>query len=162
MRAGQRYDVIITADQTPDNYWFRVGLGASNRCDGPNANAANIKSIFHYATAADAEPASTGITLPVGCYDESNIVPYVKTNIPSSLPKKLALTFSITAAQNNLVQWLVNSTAMLIDFKYPTLQYVIDKNTSFPATDNVYTVDAGWQYWMIQASPNDPPLPHRK
>ncbi|KAF2492158.1 hypothetical protein BU16DRAFT_105279 [Lophium mytilinum] len=156
---GQRYDVIINANNTVANYWLRVGTGGG-QCDGPNANAANIRSIFSYVGAPAGNPNSSGITLPTGCGDETNVVPYVKTNVPSQLPKKLGLTFSQTAAKNNLVQWLINSTAILIDWEKPTLQYVIDGNTSFPATDNVYTVGAGWQYWMIQAAADDPPLPH--
>jgi Multicopper oxidase len=135
---GQRYDVIINANQTVGNYWLRVGTGGGS-CDGPNANAANIRSIFTYSGAASGNPTSNGITLPTGCYDET-VTPWVKTNVPSNTPTELEVGFSVTAAKDNLVQWLVNSSAILIDWETPTLQYVIDGNTSYPASDNVITI----------------------
>ena len=68
----------------------------------------------------------------------------MQTNVPSNTPKELEITFSVTAAKDNLVQWLVNannvSNAIQIDWEKPTLQYVIDGNTSYPANDNVITI----------------------
>ncbi|KAF2194460.1 multicopper oxidase [Zopfia rhizophila CBS 207.26] len=161
LAVGQRYDVIVNANQTVGNYWLRVGTGGG-KCDGPNANAANIKSIFRYEGSTSGNPNSTGITLPTGCYDETNIVPYVKTTVPRNLPQELKLSFSQTAATNNLVQWHINASAIQIDFKTPTLQYVIDGNDSFPTTDNIYVVGEAhkWQYWVIQSDNSTPPLPH--
>lgn len=108
------------------NYWLRVGTGG--RCDGPNANAANIGSIIRYAGADDARPNSTAAApLPAGCYDEV-IVPYAKTNVPQQLPEELKLTFTDTGGPNgsDLVRWLVNDVPMLIDLDKPTLQTVFD------------------------------------
>ncbi|ORY16389.1 multicopper oxidase-domain-containing protein [Clohesyomyces aquaticus] len=158
---GQRYEVIIDANQPVGNYWLQVGTGGGT-CDGPNANANNTKAIFHYAGANSANPNSTGITLPQGCLDETNIVPYVKTTVPQQLPKNLELTFSATAASGNLVQWLVNSSAMQIDFAKPTLQYLLDGNDTFHVAENVYPVGEAnkWQYWVIQQAAGTPPLPH--
>ncbi|KAF1810159.1 Cupredoxin [Eremomyces bilateralis CBS 781.70] len=47
---GQRYDVIIDANQAVGNYWFRTKFGgtADDPYDGRNRNAANIKNIFSY------------------------------------------------------------------------------------------------------------------
>jgi FtsP/CotA-like multicopper oxidase with cupredoxin domain len=161
LAVGQRYDVIIEANQEPGNYWFRVGPGG-NRCDGPIAGAANGKSVLRYKGCSEAAPNSTGIVLPTGCYDETNIVPYVKTTVPQGHPEGLKLGFQISAAKGNLVQWLVNDSSLQIDFKKPTLQYVIDKNFDFPTTDNVFTVGEinEWQYWVIQQANGTPPLPH--
>jgi hypothetical protein len=88
--------------------------------------------------------------------------------VPSNTPKELEITFSVTAAKDNLVQWLVNannvSNAIQIDWEKPTLQYVIDGNTSYPANDNVITIGtagtASWQYWVIQSDSSNPALPH--
>jgi FtsP/CotA-like multicopper oxidase with cupredoxin domain len=161
LAVGQRYDVIIEANQEPGNYWFRVGPGG-NRCDGPIAGAADGKSILRYKGCAEAAPNSTGIVLPTGCYDETNIVPYVKTTVPQGHPEGLKLGFQISAARGNLIQWLVNDSSLQIDFKKPTLQYVIDNNFNFPTTDNVFTVGEinQWQYWVIQQANGTPPLPH--
>lgn len=157
---GQRYDVVINANQTVGNYWLRVGTGGGS-CDGPNSNAANIRSIFTYSGAASGNPTSNGITLPTGCYDET-VTPWVKTNVPSNTPRQLQVGFNVSAAQDNLVQWSINSSAILIDWEKPTLQYVIDGNTSYPASDNVITITGAnsWQYWVIQSDASNPPLPH--
>lgn len=121
------------------NYWLRVGTGGGS-CDGPNANAANIRAIFSYEGAPDGNPTSTGVDLPTGCYDES-VTPYVPRVIPSNQPKEMDVGFEQTAANNNLVQWLVDNSSMRIDWDKPTLLFLQEGNTSFPTQDNVYTIN---------------------
>jgi hypothetical protein len=141
---GQRYDVIINATQSRGNYWFRVGTGGG-RCDGPNANAANIRSIFRYAGAEIANPDSAAnVTLPTGCYDE-NFVPWVKTEVPQDLPKELEVGFTATAGSGNLVQWLVNGIPMLIDFDRPTLQAVSEGNSTWTPGEQVFIISEAHQ-----------------
>lgn len=136
---GQRYDVIINANATTSNYWMRVGVGG-NRCDGPNANAANIRSIFRYAGAGSGDPNSTAAApLPTGCYDEQ-VVPYVKTTVPQKKPEGLSFGFTDTAGSGDLVQWLVDDVPMLVDLEYPTLQHVADGNLTFEKARNVISV----------------------
>jgi hypothetical protein len=136
--AGQRYDVIINATQAKSNYWLRVGTGG--RCDGPNANAANIRSIFRYAGAGSGDPNSTATApLTTGCYDET-VVPYVKTNVPQDVPEEMKVGFTNTAGSGNLVQWTVNGTPMLVDLNRPTLQSVSDGNTNFSTQEHVFQV----------------------
>ena len=140
---GQRYEVVINATEAVGNYWFRVGTGG--RCDGPNANAANIRSIFRYAGAPSIEPNTTGV-LPVGCYDETNIVPYAKTTVPQEMPEQLTVGFNdnythdVTQDQG-LVQWLVNGNPMAVDLEYPTLQAVEDGNVTTGTNRHVFEVD---------------------
>lgn len=144
MSSGQRYEVIINATEEVGNYWLRVGTGG--RCDGPNANAANIKSIFRYDGAGSGEPNSTAATpLTVGCYDEQDVVPYSKTNVPQDTPEELVTGFNpnYTAdvrSSNGLVQWLINGIPMAIDLDYPTLQAVVDGNDTFAPSRHVLEV----------------------
>ncbi|KAF2873996.1 multicopper oxidase-domain-containing protein [Massariosphaeria phaeospora] len=161
LAVGQRYDVLISANQTVGNYWLRVGTGG--RCDGPNANAANIASIFRYDGASDSLPTSNATTpLPTGCYDETNLVPFIDTQIPQEVPDNLTVGFTNTAAESNLVQWTINGSPMLIDFTRPTIQQVIDGNTSYNQAENVFAIGEAhqFQYWVIQQSNTTPPLPH--
>lgn len=144
-------------------------MGTGGRCDGPNANAANIRSIFRYAGANSGDPNSTAAApLPVGCDEELNVVPWQKTTVPQSTPKELEAGFnnnyttSINQARG-LVQWLVNGSPMAIDLDYPTLQAVVDgEDTAFNASRHVFPVTEknNWQYWVIQQSAQAPPLPH--
>jgi hypothetical protein len=143
---GQRYDVIINANQPSANYWLRVGIGGGGlpgpQCDGPNKAANVTKSIFHYADCGVSPTSanSTGIALPVGCYDETNIVPYVKTKVPEDTPEEISLNFTNTATSDKLVQWLVNGSPMLVDLSRPTLQNVIDGNATFNPRENLIEV----------------------
>ncbi|KAH7128332.1 laccase [Dendryphion nanum] len=160
LAVGQRYDVIIDACQPVQNYWLRVGTGG--KCDGPNANGANIRSIFHYSGASGTPNSTASAPLPTGCYDETNIVPFVKNSVPQKLPQKINAGFTNTAAGGNLVQWLVNGSPMLIDFTRPTLQNVIDGNETYGVTENIFTIGEKdqWQYWVIQQDNTTAPIPH--
>ncbi|KAF2266486.1 laccase [Lojkania enalia] len=162
---GQRYDVIIDACQSIGNYWLRVGPGGTGGlgCDGPGDNLTDIKSIFHYEGAHSGAPNSTGITLPLGCYDEENIVPWVKTQVPQDVPEEIKLGFTNSLFGPGLVQWLVDENPMLVDFNKPTLQYVLEDNITYTERMNVYPVGEKhkWQYWVIQQNQTgNPPLPH--
>lgn len=165
LAVGQRYEVIINATEEIGNYWFRVGTGG--RCDGPNANAGNIRSIFRYESAATDEPESSAAEpLPVGCDDEQNIVPWVPTDVPQHTPKELVAGFSanytdVTNA-NGVVQWLVNGNPMTIDLDHPTLQSAVDGSTNFTSSSQVIKLDGvnDWQYWIIQQDASAPALPH--
>ena len=78
---GQRYDVIVNANQTLGNYWFRVKYATG--C-GTNANT-NIRAIFNYDSVTVANPTSTAATQPLtACADETNLVPYNAKSVNSS------------------------------------------------------------------------------
>ncbi|KAI8932752.1 hypothetical protein NX059_010242 [Plenodomus lindquistii] len=165
LAVGQRYEVIINATEEIGNYWLRVGTGG--RCDGPNANAGNIKSIFRYAGAGSGEPNSTAdAPLPVGCDDEQNIVAWVPTTVPQNTPKELVAGFNPNYTDvthsNGVVQWLINGLPMAVDLEHPTLQSVIDQNDNFTASRHVFEIEGGhdWQYWVIQQDAAAPALPH--
>jgi hypothetical protein len=66
-------------------------------------------------------------------------------------------------AQQTLFQWNLNFTAIQVPWGNPTLQYVLDSNTSYPASMNLIPLpDANaWSYWVIQAVATvAPPIPH--
>ena len=82
---GQRYSVIIEADQANATYWLRTWPQTS--CSGPNANDGNgIASAYvRYASAPDIPPTSTSIINPDNCDDEfDEVVPYLRIDIDGS------------------------------------------------------------------------------
>lgn len=149
--------MIIKADQEVDNYWFRVGTGG--RCDGPNANAANVRAIFRYDGCEEVDPknATAAVPLPVGCDDEATIVPHQKTTVPAEVPEELKVNFTNTAFGPGLVQWLIDGVPMLVDLDYPTLQAVADGNDTFAANRHVFEV--GEKHQVRHTSPNSIPSP---
>ena len=135
---GERYDVIITANQPIGNYWFRAEV--QQGC-GRNANEGNIKAIFSYVGAALSNPNSTATTYTQSCNDETNLVPYVAKNVPENqfvYPEAEELTIGGPSIVDGLFVWNVNNSAIDVDWEKPTLQYVLEGNTSYPADLNLY------------------------
>jgi FtsP/CotA-like multicopper oxidase with cupredoxin domain len=63
---GQRYDVIINANQDVGNYWLRADVATD--C-GRNRNPTNIKSIIRYEGAPDEEPITLNtLTKSTACF----------------------------------------------------------------------------------------------
>jgi hypothetical protein len=155
---GQRLMVVVTADQAVANYYFRIGTGGG-LCDGPNeqATAGNTKgAIVTYAGAGTVTPTSTPLTLPSGCGEETQLVPFVAATVPppNGNYHLLNLTLDTTAG----VFWKVNGMAQDIDWSTPSLSYVMNGTYTLPPQDNGITLnEAGWVYLLII---NNTPLPH--
>jgi FtsP/CotA-like multicopper oxidase with cupredoxin domain len=138
---GQRYDVIITANQAISSYWFRADV---QQACGANNNNFNIKAIFNYASAAAGNPTTIGATYTQSCTDETQIVPYVKKDVPSAdfitHVQQLNVTLNgggIPGSNGNIVTWTINGTPLNIDWELPTLKYVQESNDSFPVNLNL-------------------------
>ncbi|KAF2671318.1 laccase [Microthyrium microscopicum] len=161
LTVGQRYDVIFNASQAVGNYWLRVGTGGGT-CDGPNSNAANIRAIIRYTGAPVANPTSTGSN-PSGCGEETAPAPVVTKTVPAGTAKQFAVSFSPTTSTGQIfVQWLINGSAIKVDWSHPTLQQSLAGTTSFPTSENLYAIGPAnvWTYWVIQNVIAGPPLPH--
>jgi len=143
--SGQRYDVIIHANQTVGNYWFR----AENEAACNSANNFFGRSIFSYTGAAPADPTSTGTTRPSNCNDESPLVPWVINNVPSdtftSQVKTLNVDLGPGVSSNgqNIVVWALNFTAIDVSWENPILSYVLSHNTSYPPSENLIELKNG-------------------
>ncbi|RDW60840.1 hypothetical protein BP6252_12223 [Coleophoma cylindrospora] len=154
MGIGQRYDVIITANQNVSSYWFRAEVQSA--C-GANNNNGNIKSIFTYAGAASTTPASSATTYTSRCTDETGLVPFWNSFVPSgplaNQTTELDVAIQVGADVNGqVVSWGVNFTALNVDWDKPIRQYVLDGNNSFPKSENLISLPTAgqWYYWIIQ------------
>lgn len=158
---GQRYDVLITANQAVGNYWFNVTYSGTGAC-GTSNNPAPA-SIFSYTGAPAGNPTTPG-TKPADtyCSDNTNFAPVVSRTVstptfPSSAPQNFNITFS--AANNPTVFWNVNGNSMQVQWGNPTLAYVRDGNSNFPVRENLVTLNTSnvWSTWVIN---NFTPIPH--
>jgi len=157
---GERYDVIITANQSPGNYWFRADV--QTEC-GANYNNGNIRSQFAYVGHETETPQSTGATYTQRCTDEPNLVPYWNSYIPQNVVGAFTeLTvdqLQQTASDGSLtVYWQVNGSSLRVDWSTPTLEYVKTGNTQYPANANLIQLpnEGTWTYWVIQSVPGNP------
>ncbi|GME22696.1 Multicopper oxidase type 1 [Neofusicoccum parvum] len=161
---GQRYDVIFTTNQAVGNYWFRAEVATA--C--ASANNYRGRGVFSYVGAPSGDPADSAVTVPGDC-TEPLPTPFVPNTVPNTtfLSQVKSLSVDLTKAnvstnQQNIVFWGINMTAIDIDWEKPTLQYVIDKNTSYPHVYNLIELptEGIWTYWIIQETPGTPPIPH--
>ena len=153
---GQRYDVIITANQPVANYWFRADPQAA--C-GPNANAGNIKSIFSYQGASNSNPTSQATNYVPRCTDETNLVPFWNTYVnPSPLTSSNSAPLDVTNVNyvdtngQAVVQWNVNASSLKVDWSMPLLSYAYTGNTSYPSRANLISLPSEnqWYFWIVQ------------
>ncbi|KIV98193.1 hypothetical protein PV10_01870 [Exophiala mesophila] len=166
---GQRYDVIINANQAVDSYWLHVvpQTGCSS-----NLNK-NALAIFTYEGANSTKPPTAAMSnAPASndCTDANDkIVPYVKLNVPDNytIPARSRLDVGFAILQDaggqTLFQWNLNFTAIVVPWHKPTLQSVLESNHTFPPDMNLIALPEAntWSYWVIQAVPTiAPPVAH--
>ncbi|KAF2131518.1 multicopper oxidase [Dothidotthia symphoricarpi CBS 119687] len=161
---GQRYDVIINANQTSGNYWFQVAVGA---CGSNSISTAGVQlgAILHYSDAPDTQPTSTGVTLRTACVEEStkNLVPFVPNEVPASVvgtADQLTVNNFQDPNKDNLFRWLIDGTPHVVDWNNPSLETVLAGSTNFGNNSNVHEMpSSGWYLWWIQSTASIA-LPH--
>lgn len=160
--SGQRYDVVVEADQAVGNYWLRaVYQTACNQND--NENKDNILGIVRYsgltgtATTADPTTKATGSITIDSCGDEpyASLVPHVEKTVGSSdVSDNVNLSFYYDLPEL-VFHWTLGGKTLLVDWAAPTILEVFragGTSPAFPAESNVVSVDAvgEWVYWIIQ------------
>ncbi|KAI8944818.1 multicopper oxidase [Xylaria longipes] len=148
---GQRYDVVVIADQASvaDDFWIRA---IPQSACSENDNSDDIRGIVTYAD-SPSTPTTSQWDYTDGCDDETdNIVPYVSKTVGDveyDTSEDVAVVLS-----NSLFKWTLNSTSMVVDWTNPTLSKVVDGETSFETDDAVIELpDANvWIYMAIDTS----------
>lgn len=113
---GQRYDVIVEANQAAGNYWLRSIPQSS--CSSTNENTLDITGIFNYDSVDVATPTSTGWEYTDNCDDETpNIKPFVALDAATD---GLETDFQIGIAVNGVFRWTINSQQFYTRWEYPS------------------------------------------
>lgn len=149
---GQRYDVIITADQASvaDNFWLRA-IPQSACSD--NDNTDNIKGIVYYGDSVDT-PTTSAYDYEDSCDDETdNIVPYLSKTVGTQSSTTVE-DASVAFNDESLFKWYLNSTTMLVEWADPSLSQVLNGNTTFEDSDAVVTLPTAdeWVYMVIETT----------
>ncbi|KAK5129687.1 hypothetical protein LTR08_002979 [Meristemomyces frigidus] len=160
---GQRYDVIINANQSPGAYWFRAEVQDTAGC-GTNFNNGNIRSIMAYTGHTTETPSSSAYSYTARCTDEQSLVPYWDSYVPQGQAGVEFTELSTAQLQQQendgsiTLYWLVNGSALSANWETPTLEYVRTGNTSYPDTANVIVLpsEGVWTYWVLQEVAGDP------
>jgi len=157
---GQRYDVIISANQTVDNYWFRVQPGTG--CGKNTIATKNVPmgAVLHYDGASNSNPASTAsVTMRTTCVDEStsNLVPFVPNQVPESVvgtAGKMDLNHFQDKTKENLFRWLIDGSPHIVNWNDPTLETILSGSQDFGPNSNVKSMQKkdDWYLWWIQST----------
>ncbi|KAI1499873.1 laccase [Biscogniauxia marginata] len=160
---GQRYDVIIDADQQAGNYWFNATLEGGLCGTTANNGAAAIFSYDDTATISSV-PDNFGVPLDtIPCVDNTGFVPVISRTAPVadfSGDNILDITLDTPTIGNaSVFRWQVNSQNIDVMWEKPTLEYVREGNTSYPTEANIVVVDDAdvWTFWVVQ---NENSVPH--
>lgn len=114
---GQRYDIIVEANQTPGNYWLRSIPQSS--CSSTNENTLDITGIFNYDSVDIDTPTSTGWTYIDSCTDETaNLKPFVELDAAQDGLEK---DFQIGIAVNGVFRWTINQQQFYTHWEYPSM-----------------------------------------
>ncbi|KKY29948.1 putative multicopper oxidase [Diaporthe ampelina] len=149
---GQRYDIIVTANATADNYWLRAI--AQTSCSN-NDNPGDIKGIVRYDSTSTADPTSQANDNAAidECIDETSLVPYVK--VDASDLADVSTDFSVAvAASAGRFYWSMGNTTFINQWNYPSLLQVNENNNTWSAEQNMYQLPNAneWVYWIVQTS----------
>ena len=161
---GQRYDVVITANQTAGNYWFRAQVATD--CQSGNDNTNGQLAIFSYDTVTTANPSSTAYATPsTGCFEPTSLAPFWVQPVPSTSAFSnldVGLTNGSVNTGAGLTVWGINATSIDVDWDKPMRTYLQEGNTSYPKGENVITLpnEGVWTYWLIQEVTTAPLIVH--
>ncbi|KAF2807959.1 laccase Lcc4 [Mytilinidion resinicola] len=153
---GQRYDVIVTADQDTANYWMRAI--PQSECSN-NDDSDNIRAIIRYDSSSTDDPTSTAYDYTDDCIDEdvSDLVPFLSQTVVS--PTGDDLTVAVGKNANNLFRWQIGTDSFAVEWADPTILQVYNGETSWSDEECVYNLSTSeqWVYWVIETTI---PVPH--
>ncbi|KAK8071153.1 hypothetical protein PG997_011356 [Apiospora hydei] len=158
LASGQRYDVIVEADQPIGNYWLRaIYQTACNNND--NDNKDNILGIVRYAGADTESELTTTVNRAItnSCGDEpaESLVPWVAHEVGSADVRE-TIGVGWYYELDLVFKWTLHGKTLVVNWSEPTLLGVYKEKglerLEFPSESNVVTLDAAdqWVYWIIQ------------
>ncbi|QRV94974.1 Multicopper oxidase [Ceratobasidium sp. AG-Ba] len=81
--AGQRYSVIVNANQTVGNYWIRAPMTVAGAGSNANLDPTNVFAVLRYAGAPNAEPTTEqGTAIGTRPLVEENLHPLINPGAP--------------------------------------------------------------------------------
>lgn len=144
---GQRYDVIVEANATSGDYWLRGDW--IDECM-TNDNSDGITGIVRYDNTSTADPTSTStVTTAQSCNDEpsSSLVPHVAIDV-GSVTQTTSETLSFKF--DSYFKWTLNDSSLLLDWENPTLEGIIEGNSTFPTEYNIVDINGTSSDWAMR------------
>ncbi|KAJ2980988.1 hypothetical protein NQ176_g2301 [Zarea fungicola] len=148
---GQRYDVLVTADQASiaNDHWIRAipQIACSN-----NGNPDDTRGVLYYGKEPDT-PSTTGYSYTDACVDEpiANLVPYVPLAAGS---QNRSDSVTVTISRSNVLLWTIDSVSFNVTWSNPTLLQMMGNDSDFSKQSHVIELNEAntWEYLIIQSS----------
>ncbi|KAJ5635585.1 CAZyme family AA1 [Penicillium longicatenatum] len=150
---GQRYDVIVTANQNhvADSFWMRALPGSL--CSANNQSE-NIRGIVYYGKTAKI-PTTTAFHTTSDCLDEplASLVPWVKKNVEAPAYDN-STDVNVFKNAENLFRWEFNTTSLNVSWTDPTLLNIYNNKMDFSDTSGIVELPGKnqWVYFMINTT----------
>ncbi|KAM3504828.1 hypothetical protein MY11210_008207 [Beauveria gryllotalpidicola] len=151
MTMGQRYDVVVTADQqsVASNFWMRA---IPQVACSDNANTDDIRGIVYYGD-SPSTPTTIGYAYTDACVDEpvSSLVPHVPVAAGTQDYSSLELVNILPVS--DVILWTLNGTSFYASWEDPTVSLLYNNVTSFANPIHVVQLDEAdrWTYLIVQA-----------
>lgn len=144
---GQRYDVVVTANQVSDNYWMRA---IPQETCSDNDNVDNILGIVRYDSTSTADPTSTGYTYSDNCDDEdiSTLIPYLSVQVNTAYDVEDSFTAGLgdDPAGGSWIKWEMGATSFISQWAYPTVLQAAEGNDTWTDEQNIIELTTADQY----------------
>lgn len=149
---GQRYDVIVNADQADGDYWMRA---IPQETCSDNDNVDNILGIVRYDSSSTADPTTTAYTSSDSCDDEdiSTLVPYLSYQVGTTYSVEDEFTATLAGGAGT-IKWEMGSTSFVSEWDYPTVLQVAEGNDTWSSEQNVVELPTAneWVYFIIETT----------
>ncbi|KAF9446796.1 multicopper oxidase [Macrolepiota fuliginosa MF-IS2] len=162
MFAGQRYDVVLHANQPVGNYWINAPFVGGDPTRNLNQNGTLSRAILRYAGARAVDPAGPMTDGPANpnLLLESDLRPLVPEVVP---PADMNITLELVVTTGK-AQWNVNGVSYLPPTT-PTLVKILDGQTdqaAFNQTENTFLLPANQTVQIIFPPSEDDEAHHKK
>jgi FtsP/CotA-like multicopper oxidase with cupredoxin domain len=155
---GQRYDVIVKADQAPGDYWLR----SDNQQVCSTLLEPNAKAIVHYA-GYSGTPTSVSKNYTDECVDEpyASLVPVVALNAgPEDQEVHENVLIGPGREQPNLFKWTLDGTTFQSQWGDPTLQSIVNNGTVPDYSGSLAIELPNLNEWVYVIIETPIPMPH--
>ncbi len=161
---GQRYDVIVEADQLPSSYYVRAVIQTGCPSGGANSGLGTANAVINYEGATAVTPINktpiTNVTANV-CQDEplASLVPFLQKSGGSTTAFQASASTipagSVTQVATNddgtVFQWYINNAAINVNYSQPTLKTLAEGGASSLISNSLILNNANqWVYFVIQ------------
>ncbi|KAK4498856.1 hypothetical protein PRZ48_009366 [Zasmidium cellare] len=160
--AGQRYDVIITANQgaVASDFWLRAV--PDSVCSAVNQNTDNIRGIIHYG-----DSTGTPMTSPwtsdnsfLACQDPplASLVPVVEKDAGASVVTAERNVTIGLAPGTNVFKWYLNNITFFSEWEDPTALQILNEDHTYEAQQAVIELPNAdeWMCLIIQQANTAP------